>query len=81
MLNIQYRMHPEISHFASKRFYQRKLQDAEAMTLQNSHAKPFHVEVCFRPFLLYNIRSEEMSDGFSYYNIIEVCSIRQCICV
>ena len=72
MLNIQYRMHPEISHFASKRFYYRKLLDAEAMTLRNSHAKPFHAEMRFRPFLLYNIRSEEMSDGFSYYNIIEV---------
>ncbi|WVZ85631.1 hypothetical protein U9M48_032532 [Paspalum notatum var. saurae] len=55
MLKIQYRMHPEISTFPSKEFYEGVLQDGEGL----SKAKPWHTYRCFGPFCFFDIDGVE----------------------
>nr|CAB3487038.1 unnamed protein product [Digitaria exilis] len=51
MLNIQYRMHPEISIFPSKEFYEGVLQDGEGL----SRKRPWHSYSCFGPFCFFDV--------------------------
>lgn len=68
LLNVQYRMHPEISVFPSTTFYGSKLSDGNSMelrTAQNWHASP--VYGAFRFFDVPNTR-EQQDPGHSVQN-------------
>ncbi|KAG1414926.1 hypothetical protein G6F58_006718 [Rhizopus delemar] len=71
LLSIQYRMHPEISTFPSKLFYQSRLQDGPGMDKISSaiwHALPE-----FPPYCFYDVRDgqEKMGRGKSIFNVAE----------
>ncbi|XP_044457505.1 probable helicase MAGATAMA 3 isoform X3 [Triticum aestivum] len=55
MLKIQYRMHPEISIFPSKEFYEGILQDGEGLNKK----RPWHSYSCFGPFCFFDIDEVE----------------------
>ncbi|XP_078172250.1 putative helicase MAGATAMA 3 isoform X2 [Carex rostrata] len=57
MLNIQYRMHPEISLFPSKEFYGGYLQDGESVNRKS----PWHTYRCFGPFCFFDLVEGEES--------------------
>ncbi|KAJ3700412.1 hypothetical protein LUZ61_004117 [Rhynchospora tenuis] len=57
MLNIQYRMHPEISLFPSKEFYGGFLQDGESVNRKS----PWYQYRCFGPFCFFDIVEGEES--------------------
>ncbi|CEJ02391.1 hypothetical protein RMCBS344292_16398 [Rhizopus microsporus] len=71
LLSIQYRMHPEISSFPSKLFYQSRLQDGPQMDKMSSavwHALPEFPPYCF--FDVYD-GQEKMGRGKSIFNAAE----------
>ena len=53
MLTTQYRMHPQISRFPGRRFYDGALKDAPKMAELN--ASPWHAKRCFRPYVFYDV--------------------------
>lgn len=57
VLDVQYRMHPEISAFPSREFYEGRLKDGEGVAAQTS--RPWHERRCFGPFALYNLLGKE----------------------
>ncbi|XP_066368260.1 probable helicase MAGATAMA 3 isoform X2 [Miscanthus floridulus] len=70
MLKIQYRMHPEISMFPSKEFYEGVLQDGEGL----SRKRPWHSYSCFGPFCFFDVDGIESqpSGSGSWVNQDEV---------
>ncbi|KAL6876336.1 hypothetical protein ACP4OV_012908 [Aristida adscensionis] len=70
MLKIQYRMHPEISIFPSKEFYEGILQDGEGLNKK----RPWHSYSCFGPFCFFDIDGIESqpSGSGSWVNQDEV---------
>ncbi|KAL5216782.1 hypothetical protein ABZP36_008183 [Zizania latifolia] len=70
MLKIQYRMHPEISIFPSKEFYEGVLQDGEGL----SKKRPWHSYSCFGPFCFFDVDGIESqpSGSGSWVNEDEV---------
>ncbi|KAI8912726.1 AAA domain-containing protein [Gorgonomyces haynaldii] len=69
LLSIQYRMHPELSIFPSKHFYNSRLQDAPGMA-EKRRAK-WHEK--FKPYQCIHVPGEEKTGGMqSYYNMMEV---------
>lgn len=61
MLETQYRMHPEISNFPSKEFYNEELKDEPKITQQTT--REWHKHRCFGPFCFFNIQEEEESQA------------------
>lgn len=57
LLSIQYRMHPEISVFPSKAFYDSKLQDGPGMA--ELTRQPWHKYELTRPFKFFSIKAQE----------------------
>ncbi|VAI43122.1 unnamed protein product [Triticum turgidum subsp. durum] len=55
MLKIQYRMHPEISVFPSKEFYEGILEDGEGLNKK----RPWHSYSCFGPFCFFDVDGVE----------------------
>ena len=53
MLTTQYRMHPQISRFPGRRFYDGALKDAPKMAELN--ASPWHAKRCFGPYVFYDV--------------------------
>ncbi|KAL6652887.1 hypothetical protein ACP70R_011812 [Stipagrostis hirtigluma subsp. patula] len=70
MLKIQYRMHPEISIFPSKEFYEGILQDGEGLNKK----RPWHSYSCFGPFCFFDVDGVESqpSGSGSWVNQDEV---------
>ncbi|EEE61007.1 hypothetical protein OsJ_14822 [Oryza sativa Japonica Group] len=70
MLKIQYRMHPEISIFPSKEFYEGVLEDGEGL----SKKRPWHSYSCFGPFCFFDVDGTESqpSGSGSWVNEDEV---------
>ncbi|RKP04478.1 AAA domain-containing protein, partial [Thamnocephalis sphaerospora] len=68
LLTIQYRMHPQISKFPSRLFYQGRIKDGPNMDERT--AAPWHEHTVFGPFVFYNaLRGQEQSvGGRSYAN-------------
>ena len=70
MLATQYRMHPDISQFPNRAFYQSQLEDFTK--LRQSTARPWHADEMFRPYMFFNLRhSQEQSNKKSVYNSTE----------
>ncbi|KAJ2400605.1 DEAD-box type RNA helicase [Coemansia sp. RSA 2559] len=78
-LNIQYRMHPEISAFPSRQFYESRLLDGPDMAA-NRHA-PWHDNIKYRPFQFFDIYSgkEQIVPSNSVYNMAEVTAAVQLV--
>ncbi|KAF7457630.1 RNA-directed RNA polymerase [Cryptosporidium felis] len=77
MLGVQYRMHPQISAFPSKHFYDGELHDYEHILETRAPEVPWGEIPIFRPFTFFSVNSEE-EQGKSISNKIEaefVCQL------
>ncbi|MES1922931.1 hypothetical protein MHBO_004460, partial [Bonamia ostreae] len=82
LLNVQYRMHPEIAKFPSEQFYENKLLNG-ANVMKTDYKKSFHSNPNFGPYLFYDLKSVETRLGFSLFNIDEanfVVSLLEDLC-
>ena len=72
LLDMQYRMHPQISMFPSKAFYDSRLLDGEDMaTLRR---RPWHQEPLLGPYRFFDVQGQQRAapKGHSLINIAEV---------
>ncbi|GAN07711.1 hypothetical protein MAM1_0172d07213 [Mucor ambiguus] len=71
LLSIQYRMHPHISSFPSKMFYQSQLKDGPDMDKVSSAV--WHALPQFPPYRFFNIMDgqEKLGRGKSIFNVAE----------
>lgn len=53
LLDVQYRMHPDISKFPSAEFYASRLHDGEGMLQKNT--RPWHSERFFGPYRFFDV--------------------------
>jgi senataxin len=74
LLDVQYRMHPEISKFPSKEFYKSRLRDGPNMKEINKRS--WHSIKDYGPYRFFNIRGQQKQNEKtkSLYNTIE-CKI------
>lgn len=72
LLDTQYRMHPEISVFPSKSFYDGRLLDGEDMA--TLRAKPWHRSEMLGPYRFFDVQGAHRSAprGHSLINIAEI---------
>ncbi|KAL6934014.1 hypothetical protein ACO0R3_001797 [Hanseniaspora guilliermondii] len=71
LLDVQYRMHPEISKFPSKQFYKSRLKDGPNMDIINQ--KPWFKDPIFRPYNFFSVVDgrESKSAAMSLSNVVE----------
>lgn len=63
-------MHPSLTIFPSKHFYESRLKDAPRLTLMRK--AEWHAERLFPPYCLYDVQGDESSgSGHSLCNILE----------
>ncbi|RKF64463.1 putative ATP-dependent helicase C29A10.10c [Golovinomyces cichoracearum] len=72
LLDIQYRMHPEISVFPSREFYSGRLVDGENMALLRD--KPWHMSTILGPYRFFDVKGTQSKEarGHSLINIPEL---------
>lgn len=72
LLDVQYRMHPEISAFPSKTFYDSKLRDGDDMA--RLRARPWHRSQLFSPYRFFDVEgmSKSAPKGRSLVNDAEI---------
>ncbi|KAJ1919557.1 DEAD-box type RNA helicase [Mycoemilia scoparia] len=72
LLSIQYRMHPDISQFPSRLFYDSRLKDGPGLDVKQTDV--WHKSNLFRPFMFFNVHAgkETNGRGGSYLNNAEV---------
>jgi len=73
LLSIQYRMHPTISEFPSRLFYDSKLLDGAGMA--KTRTAPWHSDPLLSPYRFFNVskgREQQRSGGKSVYNPEEI---------
>ncbi|KAL8133831.1 hypothetical protein AgCh_009046 [Apium graveolens] len=80
LLDIQYRMHPSISLFPNKEFYNKQIADGPNVR-QNNYQKHILEGDMYGPYSFINIAfgGEESSDGYSMRNIMEVAVIAEVV--
>ncbi|KAL7273605.1 DEAD-box type RNA helicase [Rhizina undulata] len=61
LLSIQYRMHPAISIFPSKEFYDSELKDGDGMAALRN--QPWHSSTVFGPYRFFNVLGRESTGG------------------
>ena len=72
LLDTQYRMHPEISMFPSKTFYESRLKDGVDMA--KLRARPWHHASLLAPYRFFDVQGMQLSTsrGHSLVNIAEL---------
>lgn len=72
LLDVQYRMHPEISAFPSRAFYDARLVDGPHMA--NQRARPWHKNELLGPYRFFDVKGFHQSAprGHSLINLAEV---------
>lgn len=72
LLDTQYRMHPEISLFPSKTFYESRLKDGPGMA--QLRARPWHYSKILAPYRFFDVQgmSSTATKGHSLVNSAEV---------
>ena len=72
LLDTQYRMHPEISLFPSRMFYDSRLKDGSGMA--QLRARPWHHSSIFAPYRFFDVQgmSESAPKGHSLVNMAEL---------
>lgn len=72
LLDTQYRMHPDISIFPSKTFYDSRLKDGEGMA--KLRRRPWHHSEVFAPYRFFDVQgmSQAATKGHSLVNIAEI---------
>lgn len=72
LLDTQYRMHPEISKFPCREFYDGRLLDGEGMA--RLRARPWHESTILGPYRFFDVQGVQQtaSRGHSLVNIAEV---------
>ncbi|XP_023635430.1 ATP-dependent helicase NAM7 isoform X2 [Capsella rubella] len=80
LLNVQYRMHPSISRFPNREFYDGRITDA-ANVQETIYQKRFLQGNMFGSFSFINVGrgNEEFGDGHSPKNMVEVAVISEII--
>lgn len=71
LLDVQYRMHPDISRFPSAQFYNSKLSDGAGMLEKNK--RPWHNQVPLAPYKFFDIvsRHQQNQQSKSFFNSAE----------
>ena len=72
LLDTQYRMHPEISVFPSRTFYDGLLKDGEGMA--GLRQRPWHASALLAPYRFYDVAGQHQSapKGHSLINLAEI---------
>jgi len=72
LLDTQYRMHPEISLFPSKTFYDSRLKDGNNMA--QLRRRPWHHSEIFAPYRFFDVQgmSQSAAKGHSLVNLAEL---------
>lgn len=72
LLDVQYRMHPDISRFPSVAFYDSKLQDGPGMA--ELRARPWHQSELLSPYRFFDVQGMHQSatKGHSLVNYAEI---------
>ncbi|KAK4508779.1 hypothetical protein PRZ48_002518 [Zasmidium cellare] len=72
LLDTQYRMHPDISVFPSRTFYDGLLKDGNGMAALRT--QPWHASALLAPYRFYDVRGQHQSapKGHSLINIAEI---------
>ncbi|KAL9240539.1 hypothetical protein vseg_014746 [Gypsophila vaccaria] len=80
LLNVQYRMHPAISLFPNKNFYQKQIIDAPNVKL-TCYERSFLLEDMYGPYSFINVsRGKENFDrGHSPRNLVEAAVVDQIV--
>ncbi|KAI3405053.2 SEN1 [Candida oxycetoniae] len=80
LLNVQYRMHPQISQFPSREFYQSKLADGPDMEIKNKRS--WHEIMPLTPYRFFDIvgRHEKNELTRSLFNTEEANICLQLVC-
>lgn len=80
LLNLQYRMHPSISLFPNKEFYQKQISDAPNVRHKN-HQRTFLQGDMYGSYSFINVGfgEEEISDGHSMKNSVEVAVVSEVV--
>lgn len=80
VLRVQYRMHPFLRDFPSKRFYGGLLTDGPSVMERVSRVCPgVYKHTCFQPFMVYDVDSQEEDMNGSKFNRTEAAfSVELC---
>lgn len=80
LLNFQYRMHPSISLFPNKEFYENKIYDAPNVE-ERSYRKQFLHGSIYGPYSFINVQygKEEVDQNHSSRNMVEVAVVREIV--
>ncbi|MCL7038809.1 hypothetical protein MKW94_025092 [Papaver nudicaule] len=81
LLNVQYRMHPQISLFPNASFYQQQISDAPNV-LCKSYERQFLPGAMFGPYSFISVsdvREEVDVVGYSRRNIVEVAVVKKIV--
>lgn len=75
LLDTQYRMHPEISRWPAKQYYDNKLQNADGV-LNHEYNLPAQVPDYLQHYSFINVEGEELSQDKSFVNREELSAIK-----
>jgi senataxin len=72
LLDTQYRMHPHISQFPSRSFYDGLLKDGQGMAALRK--QPWHTSALLAPYRFYDVKGQQQNapKGRSFINIAEI---------